>query len=230
LRILIIEDDQVTAQFLCKGLTQAGHSAVVANTGTIGLDLALNDNFDAVLIDPTLPEFDGLSIITRMRNQSNQVPVLILSAKCGIDDLVTGLNHGGDDYLTKPFSFSELLARLNALLRRSCITQRTTRHVVHDLELDVLKHTVLRSGKKIYLQPREFALLRYLMANTGNIVSKTMIMERVWNYQFDPNTNVVEARICKLRKKIDKHYEVPLIHTVRGAGYVLRSDINLSNS
>lgn len=224
MRILIIEGDQVTAQFLCNGLTQAGYSTVVADSGSIGLDLALNDNFDATVIDPTLPEFDGLTIITKMRKQKNQIPVLILSAKCGIDDLVSGLNHGGDDYLTKPFSFSELLARLEALLRRSCMRQSTTRHVVHDLELDVLKHTVLRSGKKINLQPREFALLRYLMANTGNIVSKTMIMERVWNYHFDPKTNVVEARICKLREKIDKHFEVPLIHTVRGAGYVLRSD------
>ena len=221
MRILLIEDDQVIASFIAKGLKEAGYCVDHVDDGLEGLDRALNNGYDLGVVDIMLPGLDGLSIIERMRDKKIETPVIILSARRSIDDRVKGLKSGGDDYLIKPFSFSELLARMHAHLRRfnpaaessSCLT-------IHDLSLDLLSRTATREGKKIDLQPKEFALLEYLMRNSGNIVSKTMIMERVWNYNFDPQTNLVEARISRLREKVDKNFSESLIHTIRGLGYV----------
>lgn len=224
MRILLIEDDLTIAEFIQNGLRQAGYGVDHAADGDSGLDLALTDNYDLGIIDIMLPKLDGLSIIDRLRDKKISLPIIILSAKRSIDDRVTGLQKGGDDYLTKPFSFSELLARVQALLRRANIETEATTLTVADLTIDRLSRTAQRSGKKIALQPKEFALLEYLMRNAGRIVSKTMIMERVWNYNFDPHTNVIEARVSKLREKIDKGYQFPLIHTVRGLGYTLKHD------
>lgn len=224
MRVLLVEDDQVMASFIEKGLSEAGYTVLHAATGTEGLDLALNENFDIAIVDLMLPGLDGLSIIQRMRARKVTAPVIILSAKRSVDDRVLGLRNGGDDYLTKPFSFSELLARLEVLLRRLNDRDSSPTLSFLDLEMDLLSRQVSRAGKRIDLQPKEFALLEYLIRNSGNVVSKTMIMERVWNYNFDPCTNVVEARISKLREKIDKNFEQPLIHTIRGVGYVLRED------
>ncbi|VAW93603.1 response regulator in two-component regulatory system with PhoQ [hydrothermal vent metagenome] len=224
MRILLIEDDLVIANFIVKGLKESGYCVDHASDGLDGLDLALNNSYDINIIDIMLPKLDGLSIIEKMRNQNIETPVIILSAKRSIDDRVKGLQSGGDDYLIKPFSFSELLARIQAHLRRFSNVSETTRLNIHDLSIDLLARTVTREGKKIELQPKEFALLEYLMRNAGNIVSKTMIMERVWNYNFDPQTNVVEARISKLREKIDKNFNISLIHTIRGLGYVFKKD------
>jgi len=222
MRILLIEDDQVIANFIIKGLKEAGYCVDHAVDGIEGLDLALNNNYDIDIVDIMLPKLDGLSIIEKMRKQKIETPVIILSAKRSIDDRVKGLQSGGDDYLIKPFSFSELLARIQAHLRRFSNVSETTQLTIHGLSLDLLARTVTREGKKIELQPKEFTLLEYLMRNAGNIVSKTMIIERVWNYNFDPQTNVVEARISKLREKVDKNFDAPLIHTIRGLGYVLK--------
>ncbi len=222
MRILLIEDDATIAHFIRRGMQEAGFSIDHAADGMAGLDLALNDSYDVGIIDLMLPKLDGLAIIERMRERKNNMPVIILSAKRSLDDRVQGLQRGGDDYLTKPFSFSELLARVNALLRRANNIVESTELSVGDLSIDLLARTAVRCGSKIDLQPKEFALLEYLMRNAGHIVSKTMIMERVWNYNFDPQTNVVEARISKLREKIDKGFDIPLIHTVRGLGYVLK--------
>lgn len=224
MRLLLIEDDEVVARFVQNGLREAGHTVLVANDGLDGLDLALNENFDVAIVDLMLPSLDGLTLIDRMRQQHVKAPVIILSAKRSIDDRIAGLRTGGDDYLTKPFSFSELLARLEALFRRVNQVDTSSTLCFADLELDLLSRRVTRSGQKIDLQPKEFTLLEYLIRNAGNVVSRTMIMERVWNYNFDPCTNVVEARVSKLREKVDKHFETPLIHTVRGAGYVLKLD------
>ncbi len=222
MRILLIEDDRVIAEFIKKGMRESGFQIEHMDDGFAGLDAALNDSYDLAIIDVMLPKLDGLSIIERMRTRKINLPIIILSAKRSVDDRITGLRYGGDDYLTKPFSFSELLARVEALLRRASNVIESTSLSFKDLSLDLLARTVLRSGKKICLQPKEFALLEYLIRNTGHVVSKTMIIERVWNYNFDPNTNVVEARISKLREKIDKGFDTPLIHTVRGLGYVLK--------
>lgn len=224
MKILLIEDGIVLANFIQKGMKEAGFTIDHATDGMMGLELALNGNYDAGIVDLMLPRLDGLSVIERMRNKKMGMPVIILSAKRSVDDRVAGLQNGGDDYLTKPFAFSELLARVHALVRRANRVVESTTLSVYDLELDLLARTVVRAGKKIDLQPKEFALLEYLMRNSGRIVSKTMVAERVWNYNFDPNTNVVEARISKLREKIDKGFAVPLIHTVRGMGYVLKKD------
>jgi len=224
MRILLIEDDKVIANFIVKGLKEAGYCVDHAVDGLEGLDLALNNNYDLGIVDIMLPKLDGLLIIERMRQQKIETPVIILSAKRSIDDRVKGLQSGGDDYLIKPFSFSELLARIQAHLRRFTNVAETTELTIYDLSLDLLARTVTREGKKIELQPREFALLEYLMRNAGNIVSKTMIMERVWDYNFDPQTNVVEARISRLRDKVDKNFDVPLIHTIRGLGYVFKKE------
>jgi len=224
MRILLIEDDLVIANFIVKGLKESGYCVDHASDGLEGLDLALNNSYDINIIDIMLPKLDGLSIIEKLRNQNIETPVIILSAKRSIDDRVKGLQSGGDDYLIKPFSFSELLARIQAHLRRFSNVSETTRLNIHDLSIDLLARTVTREGEKIELQPKEFALLEYLMRNAGNIVSKTMIMERVWNYNFDPQTNVVEARISKLREKIDKNFNISLIHTIRGLGYVFKKD------
>lgn len=221
MRILLIEDDPVIADFIAKGMKQAGYVLDHKSDGLSGLDAGLNDSYDVAIIDLMLPKIDGLSIIEQLRKQKINLPIIILSAKRSVDDRVLGLQQGGDDYLTKPFSFSELLARVEVLLRRSTHVVEPTSLSIGDLSLDLLARTVHRADKKINLQPKEFALLEYLIRNAGRVVSKTMIMERVWNYHFDPCTNVVEARISKLREKIDKKFETSLIHTVRGLGYVI---------
>lgn len=220
--ILLIEDDQMIADFIVKGLREAGFCIDHVANGQDGLDRALNDGYDLAILDIMLPGLDGLSIIERMRQHKIETPVIILSAKRSIDDRVRGLQSGGDDYLIKPFSFSELLARIQAQLRRANSSVEASSLTMHDLSLDLLSRTVTREGKDIELQPKEFALLAYLMRNAGNIVSKTMIMERVWNYNFDPQNNIVEARISKLREKVDKNFAFPLIHTIRGLGYTLK--------
>ena len=224
MRVLLIEDDQVIANFIVKGLKEAGYCVDHAADGLEGLDLALNNSYDLGIIDIMLPKLDGLLIIERMRKQKIEMPVIILSAKHSVDDRVKGLQSGGDDYLIKPFSFSELLARIQAHLRRFTNVTETTVLTLHGVSLDLLARTVTREGEQIDLQPKEFALLEYLMRNAGNIVSKTMIMERVWNYNFDPQTNVVEARISKLREKVDKNFNASLIHTIRGLGYVFKKN------
>ena len=224
MRILLIEDDTRIAEFIKKGLMEAGYLVEHVTDGVEGLSLALNEFYDLGIIDIMLPKLDGLSIIEQMRDRKINMPTIILSAKRTVDDRVAGLQSGGDDYLTKPFSFTELLARVNALLRRSNQVVEATSIQSHDVVLDLLSRTVTRDEKKIDLQPKEFALLEYLMRHEGQVVSKTMITERVWNYNFDPRTNVVEARISKLRDKIDKGFDVPLIHTIRGLGYVFKKN------
>ncbi|KAA3633163.1 MAG: DNA-binding response regulator [Proteobacteria bacterium] len=222
MKILLIEDDPTISQFVAKGLTQSGYRVDIASDGETGLDLALNDEYDLGIVDLMLPGVDGISIIERVRCEGRSLPIIILSARRTVDDRVTGLQRGGDDYLTKPFSFSELLARVQAQLRRASEQQTGTTLCVHDLEIDLLARTVTRAGRRVDLQPKEFMLLEYLVRHVGHVVSKTMIIERVWNYNFDPRTNIVEARISKLREKIDRDFDNPLIHTVRGVGYVLK--------
>ena len=222
MRILLIEDDIKIAGFIRKGMKEAGFTVEHCATGDDGLAVALGKSFDAAIIDIMLPGRDGLSIIEELRKHSINLPVLILSAKRAVDDRVKGFQTGGDDYLTKPFAFSELLARIQALIRRASNTAEPTGLTVHDLTINTLTRKVMRAGKKINLQPREFSLLEYLMRNTGRVVTKSMIIEHVWDYNFDPHTNVVEARVCRLRDKIDKEFDTALIHTIRGAGYVLK--------
>jgi len=222
MRILLIEDDVKIASFIVKGMNEAGFIIDHAEDGEAGYTMAINNEYDCAIIDIMLPKLDGLSVIEKLRSKKINLPVIILSARRSLDDRIRGLQSGSDDYLTKPFAFSELLARVHALLRRSSNIPEATSLTVHDLSIDVLSRTVVRAGNKITLQPKEFSLLEYLMRNTNRIVSKTMIMERVWDYSFDPHTNVVEARVCRLRDKIDKEYDIPLIHTVRGLGYVLK--------
>lgn len=222
MRILLIEDDRTIAEFICQGMKQAGFQVTPADNGKTGLHLALSEPFDAGIVDIMLPQLDGLSIVEKIREHKINLPVIFLSAKRSVDDRVSGLHLGADDYLTKPFSFSELLARVRALIRRANQVVESTTLTSNGLSLNLLARTVVREGRKIDLQPKEFALLEYLLRNEGHIVSKTMIMERVWDYNFDPHTNVVEARISKLREKVDQGFATPLIHTVRGLGYVLR--------
>ena len=222
MRILLVEDDRKIASFIVKGLKAAGYAVDHAVDGEEGLDLALTEPYDTAIIDIMLPKLDGLSLIVRMRKEKIRTPVMILSAKGAVDDRVKGLQTGGDDYLTKPFAFSELLARVQALIRRAGGLAEPTRLTVGDLSLNLLTREVTRGEKKIDLQPLEFSLLEYIMRNAGRVVSKTMIMEHVWDYSFDPETNVVEARICRLRDKIDRGFDRKLIHTVRGVGYVLK--------
>jgi two-component system OmpR family response regulator len=224
MRILLVEDDQKIALFIIKGLKAEGFAVDHADNGEDGLHLALTEPYDAAVIDIMLPRLDGLSLIERMRQEKKKIPVIILSAKDTVDDRVTGLQTGGDDYLTKPFAFSELLARIQALIRRSTDQSEPTRLVVGDVSMNLITREVVRDDKKIDLQPLEFSLLEYLMRNAGRVVSKTMIMEHVWDYYFDPQTNVVESRIYKLREKIDKNFATKLIHTVRGVGYVLKPE------
>jgi len=221
-RLLLVEDDVKIASFIIKGLRSAGYAVDHALDGETGLDLALSEPYDGVVIDIMLPKRDGLSLIRHLREQKVNTPALILSAKGSVDDRVKGLETGADDYLTKPFAFSELLARVQALIRRAGGISDPTRLTVSDLSVNILTREVIREGKHIMLQPLEFSLLEYLMRHAGRIVSKTMIMEHVWDYHFDPQTNVVEARISRLRDKIDKGFEKKLIHTVRGVGYVLK--------
>jgi two-component system OmpR family response regulator len=222
MRLLLVEDDLKIASFILTGLKEAGFAIDHATDGEDGLHMALIIPYDAAIIDIMLPKLDGLALISKLRNQVNNTPVIILSAKRSVDDRVIGLQKGGDDYLTKPFSLPELLARVQALIRRATGAKETTRLEVGDLSMDLLKREVLRAGEKIELQPKEFSLLEYLMRNEGRVVSKTMVMQHVWDYDFVPMTNVVEARICILREKIDKDFSKKLIYTIRGAGYVLK--------
>ena len=222
MHLLLIEDDEKIASLVTRGMKEAGYRIDHAADGRTGLAMALDGSFDAAIIDIMLPQLDGWSIIETMRDRRIAMPVIILSAKRSIDDRVKGLRLGSDDYLTKPFSFSELLARVQALLRRASGSAEATSITLHDLSIDLLARTVTRAGRKIDLQPKEFSLLEYLMRNAGRVVSRTMIMERVWDYSFDPQTNIVDARICRLRDKVDKGFDTQLIHTVRGLGYVIR--------
>ena len=227
MRILLVEDDVKIASFIVKGLRAAGYAVDHAPDGEEGINLALTEPYDAAVIDLMLPRRNGLALIREMRTAKVNTPVLILSAKGSVEDRVKGLETGGDDYLTKPFAFSELLARVQALIRRAGGLADPIRLTLGDLSLNILTREVTRGEKQIDLQPREFSLLEYLMRNAGRIVSKTMIMEHVWDYHFDPQTNVVEARISRLREKIDKGFEQKFIHTVRGVGYVLKETQSL---
>lgn len=226
MRILLVEDDQKIASFIIKGLRAEGFAVDHAVDGQDGLHLALTEPYDAAIIDIMLPKMNGLKLIENMRREKLSTPVIVLSAKGEVDDRVKGLQIGADDYLTKPFAFSELLARLQALIRRSSDISEPTKLTAADLTMNLITREVLRAGKKIDLQPLEFSLLEYLLRNSGRVVSKTMIMEHVWDYYFDPQTNVVESRIYKLREKIDKGFPTRLIHTVRGAGYVLKVTVS----
>ena len=219
---LIIEDDKAIADFIARGLREAGFAVDVASNGTDGLDAALSQNPDVAIVDVMLPGRDGLSVIDELRKQGRTTPVLILSAKRSVDDRVRGLQAGGDDYLTKPFAFAELLARVQALVRRASRTPEATTLTVADLTMDLLSRRVTRGGQPIDLRPREFALLEYLMRNAGKVVSKTMILSHVWEYNFDPQTNIVDVLVSRLRDKIDKPFDVKLLQTVRGVGYVIR--------
>ena len=224
MRILVVEDDVKIASFIVKGLKAAGYAVDHSADGETGLHMALTQPYDTAIIDIMLPKMDGLSLIEKMRKEKIRTPVIILSAKGSVDDRVKGLQTGSDDYVTKPFAFSELLARVQALIRRMCGLSEPTRLTAGDLSVNLLTREVTRGGKKIDLQPIEFSLLEYLMRSAGRVVSKTMIMGHVWDYNFDPQTNVVEARICRLRDKVDRNFGKKLIHTVRGVGYVLREE------
>lgn len=222
MKILLIEDDIKIAEFIQKGLTASGFAVDMAHTGKDGYDYASTQSYDTLVIDIMLPEMDGISLIHKIRGKHINTPIIVLSARNRVDDRIKGLEAGADDYLTKPFSFSELLARIHALIRRASNITDPVALSYKDLRLDIVKREVKRNETVIELQPLEFSLLEYLLRNKERVVSKTMIMEHVWNYNFDPMTNVVEARICKLRDKIDKEFETKLIHTVRGVGYVLK--------
>jgi two-component system, OmpR family, response regulator len=222
MRLLVVEDDPTISSFVVKGLEEAGFAVDAADNGSRGLQLALTQPYDAAVLDLMLPGRDGLSVLEELRARRVSLPVLILSARHTVDDRVKGLQAGGDDYLTKPFAFSELLARIQALIRRSHGTVEPTTLSVGDLTLDLVSRQAARAGRPIELRPREFALLEYLMRNAGRVVSKTMIMEHVWNYSFDPRTNVVDVLVFRLREKIDREFVQKLIHTVRGIGYVLK--------
>ncbi|MCK5362365.1 MAG: response regulator transcription factor [Gammaproteobacteria bacterium] len=223
MKILVIEDDAETAAYIANGLKEHGHTVDLAATGRDGLFLAAGEHYDLMVVDRMLPEIDGLSIVKTVRTAGIETPVLFLTALRGVDDRVTGLDAGGDDYLVKPFAFSELLARINALARRPPVTSAETVLRVEDLEMDLLKRTVTRNGQTLDLQPREFRLLEYLLRHAGQVVTRTMLLEYVWDFHFDPHTNVVETHISRIRAKVDKPFDMPLIHTVRGAGYCLRA-------
>ena len=222
MRILLIEDDKETLGYLSKALKEAGHVSDQATDGTTGAAMAAAGDYDVLVVDRMLPGRDGLSIVEGLRESGNDVPVLILSALGRVDDRVTGLRSGGDDYLAKPYAFSELLARVEVLGRRRRAGDNETAYRVGDLELDRLSHTVSRSGTPIPLQPREFRLLEYLMRHAGKVVTRTMLLENVWDYHFDPQTNVIDVHISRLRAKIDKGFDAQLLQTVRGAGYMIR--------
>jgi two-component system OmpR family response regulator len=222
MRILIIEDDRDAAQYLAKGLRESGHSAELAENGRDGLLRAAVEPFDVLIVDRMLPNLDGLSLVQHLRKTGHATPVLFLSALGEVDDRVKGLRAGGDDYLTKPYAFSELLARIENLGRRRDHRAAATRLKVADLEPDLLSRKATRAGHAIDLQPREFQLLETLMRHAGQVMTRTMLLEQVWNYHFDPQTNVIDVHISRLRQKIDRGFEPPLIHTVRGAGYCVR--------
>ena len=224
MRLLLVEDDGKIASFILKGLKEAGFATDHAENGMDGLHLALNEPYDAAIIDIMLPGLDGLSLIEELRRKKINTPIIVLSAKRSVDDRIKGLQTGGDDYLTKPFSFSELLARIQALIRRSSGLSEPNSLEVKDLSMNIITRKISRGGKKIDLQPREFSLLEYLMRNKGRVLSKTMILEHVWDYNFDPQTNVVDVLVCRLRNKVDKEFDHKLINTIRGVGYVLKDD------
>ncbi len=223
MRILVVEDDLEAQRYLVKGLREAGHVVDDAADGETGLTLAMSRSYDVAVVDRMLPGLDGLKLVETMREERNMTPVLFLSALSDVDDRIKGLRAGGDDYLTKPYSFAELLARLDALMRRRDPGAVKTKVLVGDLELDLLSRTARRDEASIELQPREFRLLEYLMRHQGQIVTRTMLLENVWEYHFDPQTNVIDVHISRLRAKIDKGYPQPLLHTVRGAGYMIRA-------
>jgi two-component system, OmpR family, response regulator len=220
MRILVVEDDREVGAYLKKGLTESGHVVALAEAGREGLELAANEAFDALVIDRMLPGLDGLSIVAALRAAKNQTPILVLSALGDVEDRVVGLRAGCDDYLPKPFALSELLARLDAVVRRA---GAETKLKVGDLELDLLTRTVTRAGVDIDLLPREFRLLEYLMRHAGQVVTRNMLLEKVWDHHFDPQTNVIDVHVSRLRQKIDKGFAAPLLHTIRGTGYSLRA-------
>ncbi len=222
MRLLLIEDDIKIASFVKKGLEEAGFTVDHGADGEEGLYLALNESYDAAVIDIMLPKLDGLTIIDEMRKNKINTPVIILSAKQTVDDRIKGLQTGGDDYLTKPFSFAELLARVQALIRRATGSTDPTQLNAGNISVDLLTREIIRSGEKIELQPREFALLEYLLRNKERVIPKTMILEHIWGYDFDPQTDVVDVLVCRLRSKIDRDFDDKIIHTVRGVGYALK--------
>jgi len=224
MKILIIEDDLDAASYLVKALREAGHTTEHASDGESGLFMASENGYDTVVVDRMLPRRDGLSVISELRKRGVNTPVLILSALGQVDDRVTGLRAGGDDYLPKPYSFTELLARVEVLGRRRGSPEQDMVYKVGDLELDRLAHDVRRAGKEILLQPREYRLLEYLMKNAGQVVTRTMLLENVWDYHFDPQTNVIDVHVSRLRSKIEKDFDRPLLRTVRGAGYMIKDD------
>lgn len=224
MRVLVIEDDRDAASWLVKGLTESGHVADHAADGDEGLALAREGVHDVLIVDRMLPKRDGLSIIRTIRNEGIATPALILSALSDVDERVKGLRAGGDDYLAKPYAFSELLARVEGLGRRKAQETQQTKLKAGELEMDLLTRTVSRAGQSILLQPREFKLLEYLMRNAGHIVTRTMLLENVWDYHFDPQTNVIDVHVSRLRGKIDKGFDEPMLQTVRGAGYMIRAD------
>jgi two-component system OmpR family response regulator len=222
MRVLVVEDDPTIASFVSAGLREAGFAVDRAADGEEGLQMASTTGYDAAVIDVMLPRLDGLALIDSLRARGARTPVLILSARRSVDDRVRGLQAGGDDYLTKPFAFAELLARVHALIRRATGAAEPTRLMVGDLSLDLLTRQVHRAGQPLELRPREFALLEYLMRNPGTVLTKTMILSHVWGYNFDPGTNVVDVLVSRLREKVDRSFETRLLHTVRGVGYVLK--------
>ena len=228
MRVLVIEDDEKIQAFVSRGLRQEGHTVDTAASGTEGRALWEATRYDAVMLDIMLPETDGITVLKHMRNKGDLTPVLVLSAKAAVDDRVCGLESGADDYMIKPFSFSELSARLHAITRRTQTAPQKGKNATTlkacDLTVDLLHHTVVRGDKKIDLQPREFALLELLMRNLNRPLTKTLILERIWDYSFDPQTNIVDVHICRLRNKIDSDFNLKLIHTMRGVGYVFRAD------
>lgn len=222
MRLLVIEDDAALADYLSTGLREAGHHVDRAADGADGLALAVSADYDVAIIDRMLPRLDGLAVVRAIRAAGKSTPVLILSALAQVDDKVAGLRAGGDDYLAKPFAFSELAARIEALARRRSPEQPTTVIEVGELRLDLLERSVTRAGRRIDLQPREFRLLEVLMRNARRVVTRTMLLEHVWDYHFDPQTNVIDVHMSRLRRKIDKEFDRPMLHTVRGSGYVIR--------
>lgn len=223
MRLLVIEDDTTTAEYLARGLKEAGHTVDVAADGEIGLQLALHQVYDVLVVDRMLPRRDGLALIRMLRADGRRTPALVLSALAQVDQRVEGLQAGGDDYLVKPFAFSELLARIEALCRRAAVPASEAPRVlrVADLELDLERHRVTRAGRVLHLQPRELRLLEYLMRRAGRVVTRTMLLEQVWDLHFDPQTNVIDSQISRLRAKIDRGFDRPLLHTIRGIGYRL---------
>jgi two-component system, OmpR family, response regulator len=228
MNLLFVEDDREAAQYVVKGLRESGYTVDHVSDGRDGLFQATEKQYDLIIVDRLLPHLDGLSIVRMLRDNGNRTPVLILSALGTVDDRVQGLKAGGDDYLTKPFAFSELLARIEARLRRNTGTEVVTQLRLADLELDLLARRVTRAGQEIELTSREFSLLEFLLRRVGQVVTRTMLLEGVWDLHFDPQTNVVDVHMSRLRQAIDRNFDRPLIHTVRGAGYVMRDDAALS--